>query len=1386
MKLRIKKYLFILIFIFQCSLVFAQPKLRFESIGTDEGLSNNHISYIFQDRKGFLWISTQDGINRFDGYGFKHYKHIPGDVNSLSDYAANHIFEDSRGTFWISTREGLNEFNPATEKFIHHKPLKDSNNGIISEKIVSACEDRSGNIWIATRNGLNLFDIKSRTFKHYLSNPADKRSLSYNYVTAVFQDSKGNLWVGTQLGLNKFNPETENFTVFINDPEDPNSISSNLITTIYEDSKGHLWIGTTKGLNKLAYLKDNKAKFIVYKNSVNDISSISNNNITSIAEDSKGNLWIGTIGGGINIFNPQTNSFRSYKHNPKDETSLIDDMIKTIHIDNFDNVWIGSFQKGISKFSPTQVRFKLFQSSTESENKKIYNNITSIFIDEDKIWLGTEENGIKVFSKNGFPDNTVLIFDLNTESKPKGLSSNHVTSILKDKNGLIWIGTFGGGINLYNPVTRSVETFRYKREDSNSLGNDFVHQIYEDSEGTIWIALGLGSLNRFNRYENNFERYRYNPKYPDSSKYPSSEEITSICEDDNGYLWFGTTTGGLNRFDKKTKTFTHYKHDQQNKNTISSNRINSVFKDSKGRIWIATFSGGLNLFNENSQNFNYFLEKDGLPSNTIQAISEDSEGNLWLTTTKGISKFNLNEKSFKNFDESDGLQGKEFNQRAVAKDFGSGNLYFCGTNGINVYRGQSIKRNNKLPNIVLTDFKVFGNSIPTKSPSYSSGADKLESKIVLEHDENVFTFEFASLDFTSPERNLYKYKLEGFDKDWIDSRNKREVSYTNLDPGSYVFRVIGTNSDGYWNENGLAIELIINPPFWKTWWAYTIYILLAASGFFAIRRYELNRLKLRNDLKQKEFESKKLQEVDEIKSRFFANISHEFRIPLTIILGSLEKLKSKIEDTSDDKEIVVMRRNASRLLQLINQLLELSRIESGTANLSAVENDITKFLKRIVASFSSLAFQKKLTLNFNGSPVEQYHSTEVVPVYFDQKKMETVFYNLLSNAIKFSPENETINISIKRDNDVVKISFENTGIEIPADHLDKIFDRFYQVDNSGTRNFEGSGIGLALVKEYVELHKGKIEAESTNNKTIFTLTLLNGKQHFSENEIASSQEVSSVINELTISDNLPVASEANNDFVEPDKTLILIVEDNPDLREMIKENLAAEYSIIEAENGSEGLIIAEQHIPDLIISDIMMPEMDGYELSAKIKKSEKTNHIPVILLTAKADTKDKLEGLETGADDYLIKPFNSDELKIRVKNLIKIRKQMREKFQAQMLIKPSKVVVPSSQKIFIDKLTSLIEKNISNENFSVEILSEEIGLSRAQLHRKVKAITNQSPSEFIRNFRLQRAAELLKQNAGNIAEIAYQVGFSSQAYFTKSFQEIYGRTPLDYKKQHTK
>lgn len=866
-----------------------------------------------------------------------------------------------------------------------------------------------------------------------------------------------------------------------------------------------------------------------------------------------------------------------------------------------------------------------------------------------------------------------------------------------------------------------------------------------------------------------------------------------MFQESESILWIGTNNG-LNQFDLKRNTFYRFFPDGFISDSTKSFEIFSICQNAKDKLWLGTGSG-LFLFNIKDKSFIKMPEPSGLSDTKIFGVLKDDSGNLWLQTISALVKFNTKNKMYRIYDYHDGWIQKGVYEREWRNSYRrlkSGDMIFGGADGLTIFNPDNISNNPNLPSVYITSFSLFNEPIEVSKSPFGMRGDQdsvltksiiLTKEIVLHHNENSFTFNFASLDFTNPSANQYSYKLDGYNESWINTGNNNSASFTNILPGEYRFWVKASNSDGVWNEKGTSINLIILPPWWKTTAANIAYGLIFILILYFVRKFELNRIRTRNQLKMKEFETKKLMEVDKMKSNFFANISHEFRTPLTLILGILEKyLKQPDQNTNDFK---IMKKNASKSLQLINQLLELSKLETGNQQLKIQRVDIVRFIRRIASSFASLAEQKKISLKLNGNNLKSQESYTEIFCYINYEKMETVIYNLLSNALKFTPEGENIFILVSSTNATIKITITNTGIYILEDELPHIFDRFYQGKEMYIKNYEGTGIGLALVKELVELHHGEVKVFSKENQTTFEISLLEGSTHFSVDQILHDKKDLETEASDIFADSENILNDRNELNKEKRESgIVLVVEDHFDLRNFICEQLEVDYSVIEAEDGEKGFALAEEIIPDIIISDIMMPKMDGYQLCKEIKTNIKTNHIPVILLTAKAALEDKLEGLEIGADEYLIKPFNSDELRIRVKNLIKIRQQMREKYQSQMLIKPSEIVVPSAQKVFLDKLISIIEKNISNEEFSVEILCEQTAMSRAQLHRKIRAITNQSTSEFIRNFRLQRAAELLKQNAGNVAEISYMVGFNSQAYFTKMFQEVYKQTPLEYKKRH--
>ncbi len=798
------------------------------------------------------------------------------------------------------------------------------------------------------------------------------------------------------------------------------------------------------------------------------------------------------------------------------------------------------------------------------------------------------------------------------------------------------------------------------------------------------------------------------------------------------------------------------------------------------------------MFDKRSETFTYIMEKDGLPNNVVYGILPDAQGNLWLSTNRGLSKYNPVRNQFINYDVSDGLQNNEFNTGAFFKSK-SGELFFGGISGFNYFYPRQIVKKDFTPNIVFTDFKLFNKSVFVRDDnSILKEIISETSEIILSHKENLISFEFASLDYYAPEKNNYAFMLEGFDKDWIQLGAKREITFTNLDPGEYTLKIKGTNSDGVWNDNAASLKIIIFPPWWQTWWAYAFYGILFFASLYFIRRYELNRFLLKNDLELEKIETDKLRSLDQLKSRFFTNISHELRTPLTLILGQIENVISSNIKVKEKGKLQVAKRNAGRLLTLINQLLDISKIEAGNMKLNAGKHNIVSFLKSLFYSFESLAESKNIKLKFDSE-------FDKVLLIFDPDKMEKVFNNLISNAFKFCSDNGEIKVGVKVLNEsTVEIRIKDNGIGIPADLLPKVFDRFYQIDSSHTREHEGTGIGLALAKELIELHEGKITVTSKEGEGAeFIINLPRGNFEIEkersidppDNKILSTfvKEDSENIDIGTNDTGADILSKTALRHTDKDSNknaeIVLVVEDNADVRAYICEQLEKDYKVFEAINGEDGILKAQKEIPDLIITDVMMPKMNGYQFCKTIKNDEKTSHIPIIMLTAKAGFDDKIEGLETGADAYLLKPFNTKELLVRIKNLLGIRKKLQDKYSKAVFVRKTagKKISDLDEK-FMNKVMEIIENHIAEEDFNIEAFDEKLGMGRVQIYRKLKALTGKSPSRHIRSVRLAKAKNLIEEKKGNISEIAYSVGFSSPQYFTRCFKEEFGFPPSDLTK----
>jgi len=1390
-------YIKIICLFLLCSFSFnAQTEeLQFESLTVEQGLSANAIITTLQDSRGFLWIGTYSGLNRYDGYKFTVYKNIPGDSNSLSDSKIRSLYEDKTGTLWIGTWEGgLNKFEREKEIFTHFKFDSTSPYSISDNEIFSICENKAGELYVGTGDGgLNRFNRKNNQFTHFTHNPDDTTSISSNTIKSIYIDNFDILWIGTYGGLNKLQlnnkqitPPDNNSSVndneefspkfirYVHNPNDPTSLSNNKVISIYEDSFGNLWIGTHGGgLNKFDREKE---KFTRYINNPYDASSISGNNIYSIYEDNSGELWFGTYDKGLNKFNRATEEFTRYAYDLNNPTSLNDNSIFSICQDDCGILWFGTWG-GLNNYCKRKniITYKYIPGNPKSLSD---NQVQVIF--EDKfgvIWIGTNNGGLNRFDGKG-KGFTHFVHDPNN---PFSISSNAINSICEDESGMLWIGTDGGGINKFDGRTNKFYSYVNDPNDSSSLRNNGIVQIFKDNNGDMWISTGGGGIDKFDKENERFIQYTHGP----NDSYTLNDELVgAMFEDKSGVFWIGTYGGGLINFDREKNTFTRYLLSSNDPTSISNNNISKIYEDKKGNLWIGTYGGGLNKFNREVNQFKHYNQAEGLPNDLIYGILEDDIGNLWISTNKGLSKFNPDTEIFRNYDAKDGLQSDEFNLASFQSN--SGEMYFGGNNGFNVFHPNNIKDNDQIPNIVITDFQLFHRPVPVGFDEFNNRSilekSITETKAIeLNYDDYVISFEFAALDFHAPEKNKYAYIMEGFEENWnYTDASRRLVTYTNLDHGEYIFRVKGSNNDGVWNEAGASLRIIITPPWWSTWWAYTLYWFSVILLLISIRTYDLKRQRLKHQLELEHEHSEKLEEVDYMKSRFFANISHEFRTPLTLILGPSETIIEETLEEKTKKKAGSIKRNANRLLNLINQLMDLSKLEAGRLKLEASYGNIVTFIKGVTMSFESLAEKKDIVLKVK-SPNDE------IGLYFDKEKMEKIFTNLLANAFKFTPGGSKITISAKEtENNSVEIKVKDLGIGIPEKELPKLFDRFYQVDGSQTRERGGTGLGLALTKELVELHLGSIKVESELKKwTEVTITLPLGKEHLLPEEIVvvdeTPEEGKILVEEEGESKSMQVDKPLLEDIAK-DKTIILVVEDNTEVRDYIKDSLESEYFIVEAANGEQGLQKAEKTIPDLVISDIMMPKMDGNELTRRLKNDERTSHIPIILLTAKSEQESKLEGLETGADAYLTKPFNTKELQIRIKNLINLRRKLQQKFSGGKIDikKGEEKKLSRLDEKFMKKVAEVVDKHISEEEFSIEEFGKEVGMSRMQIHRKLKALTGKSASHFIRSIKLSKAKEMIREHEATIAEIAYSLGFSSPAYFTRCFKEEYGYPPSEF------
>ena len=1331
---------FISLLVVTNNVLSSTSQLRFERIDVNDGLSQNLVYSIFQDRVGFMWFGTKDGLNKYDGKKFTIYRNNPFDSTTISDNSVLSIYESKNGNIWVGTENGLNRFNTSTEKFQRFFYRQHSSVCMNDNSIKTICEEANGNILVGTGSGIVkiIFQKKTNGQLNYLSNyKTEKIVLGNNARTNIhhlFFSEENRIWVASSDGLFKLESNSkERFKKYLDEE----------VFSLYKDRWGTVWAGTNSGVYSVV---DEKLPIINKYLWLKDVSSNSfwMNFVRDITEDEDGNLWLATQGGLI-LFNKTTKEHHFVYHN-NNLSSLSSNSIISLFKDKGGVIWVGTSGKGINKYCEYAKAFNYYPSGF---NESKTQSIRSILIDKNnKMWFCADEINLylmdretgKIIKPNFMANNSIAISDL-----------------FEDKNENIWIVNSSYLIK-YNNAKNIKTTYNFNYRTSKNNYSALLQRCFGVYNNKLWLAT-TNSISGFNLATNSFVNY----PYPDSD----NQFVEAAIMDSSNNFWIGTDKK-LYRFNINNKKWKTFEHNYKDKNSISSNHIKSILLDPKlpkKYIWFGTSGAGLNKYNIENNKFTLFTTDDGLPNNVIYGILSDKENKLWLSTNNGISHFDTEKIIFQNYNIFDGLQSNEFNTYSYYKSK-TGELFFGGIEGITYFNPDEIVKNPIVPKVVITDFLLFNKTVsPQKSNSPLSKSITETDKIYLSYNQNNIGFKFVSLDFTSPENNKYAYKLENFDNNWIDALDEGIANYSHLPTGEYVFRVKGSNNDGVWNEVGASVKIIIAPPYWATWWAYALYLLLLLGILFVIIQFYKKREVLKHQVQIQNIEKKSLEELNELKSQFYAGISHEFRTPLTLILGPTYQLLEEITDSNKKHQLKLIRDNGEKLTKLVNQLLDLSKSEARKMPVHFSKGDIVLFINTQVLAFKTFAESKNIKINFSSE-------SKSIIMNFDSDIIEKIISNLLSNALKFTNEFGEIYISLNSTKDkMLIISVKDNGIGIEKSEHEKIFESFYQIKKTNTLKDVGTGIGLALVKELVVLHSGLISIESEVNVGTTFIVKLPIKTDTIPNNLQAKAENSVVIKEKNIFEEF-----------EDNKQIILVVEDLKEMREFIVNILSSKYSVVEASNGENGILKAKEILPDLVISDIMMPIKNGLELSKILKADEKTSHIPIVLLTAKASEESKLNGLEAGADNYLTKPFNPKELKIRVKNILKLQEKIREQIKSELFVVPKGNKIKSKEKLFVDKVLEIIDKNMHESNFGVEDLASKMFISKSQLYRKVKALTDYTPVQLILNYRLKKATELIEQNYGSITEVAYEVGFNNLGYFSQTFKKEYGVSPNQYKK----
>ncbi|KFF05684.1 hybrid sensor histidine kinase/response regulator transcription factor [Flavobacterium reichenbachii] len=1367
----------VVLFSFTINCLFSQNAFEnYQFRIVDNETSKSGIYTIAQDHFGVMWMGTNGaGLYKYDGVNYKAYEQNSNNSNSINSNLIYAVYMDKNKQLWVGTDEGLCLYNRNLDSFENiNLKQKSTKEAVISVK--SIIEDNHGNLFLGTfNNGLLKLNIKS----HEISNvKLDVLNPSNYLINCLAKDHKGTIYLGTNSGL-KVVDEIKNEVKKVKAEIGDQLLSGTIVSMVF-DSRQNLWIGNGyKGLVK-ADLNTQSKKAVSYPITKKRIMSI-------LAADSK-TILCATENDGLIIVNDQGIVQKKYVNSKYNIRSLGSNSVWSLFLDKEKRIWLGYYNKGLGVFDKLNSKVRGIESLAGNPQSLQTNCVTGIAKDSDgRLWISMEGGGVDVYNPETKTFRHITKSDTGFCS---GLTNDNITKVFIDKKENIWLSSWNEGIFVLKKGSRTF--INYNTKNTPNLASDNIMSITEDSRGVIWIGTFSKGLHYYTPSDGQFHHCNSKPFYTNGIV---NLDIRNVMVDSDDDVWVGSTTGLYKVSTKDFVTFSvtslRNKMSEKLKNHKSTHTINTLYQAKNKEIWIGTDGAGLFSYNKKTAALKWYVNFRGLYEKSISSIVESNDGGIWLSGKKGITRLDLKNKTTVNYSIYDGLLANDFNNNSVLKDE-KGLLYFGSYEGLNYFNPSNLVKSKKQLPIYLTDLKLFNKSVgPLEKNSPLIKVLSQTKKIILRHDQSVFTIDFIGINYSFPARNEFAYYLEGFEDSWNYVGNKRSATYTNLAPGKYVFKVKTAEKNGAWSQKPLELQIEILPPWWKTSFAYLFYSLLLLAAIYFGNQYYQNRFKQKQMI---EFEKKKAMQIEKLnnkKLQFFTNISHEFRTPLTLILNPLgDILKNNSQELSENvlNKIQTIQKSSDRLSRLINELMDFNQLQFNKMTLKVQLVEVVSFAKDIVSYFEEEAFSRGIKLEFESDKIK-------LKDWIDPKMFEKIIFNVISNAFKVTPDNGSIKIKIAVKDELIhfplinassrkpsfEISVEDTGAGLDKKDIKRIFDRFYQVNNLNKAYYGSTGIGLEVVRGFVELHKGIIEVESElGTGTTFKLLFPIGKEFFNENEIHPEEfkkENKISFKPIVEIEEISLPEEQEKQ----DRTYtILIVEDNVELRNYLKNELKKEYKVIVAENGQTGLELALQKLPDLILTDVIMPVMNGLELCKNIKANLKTSHIPLMMLSAKALVQDRLEGIDSGADLYLSKPFDMDILRSSLIQLIKSRQIIFNKFYNG--ISPNaKEKTTTLDNEFIKSVLNYINENMSEYNLSVEVLASKVFLSRSQLYRKIKTLTGVSVNEFIRNVRLEKAKELIEIGNDNITEISIKVGFSSPSYFTKCYKEKYGKLPTDNK-----